>query len=87
MCIRGRSTGQVAGCSKAGGLICQGLSVLGLVAPFGAAATVLLVPVVAGLGLTVLHGRETPGHDLRELERIIPGGGGKGGGTGIGVSS
>jgi putative MFS transporter len=66
--IRGRATGWVAGCSKAGGLICQGLSVLALVPSFGAAAAVILVTVLAGFGLTATYGRETRGRDLRDLE-------------------
>lgn len=67
--IRGRATGWVAGCSKAGGLICQGLSFLALVPAFGTAAAVILVTVLAGFGLTAVYGRETRGRDLRELER------------------
>ena len=37
--IRGRATGWVAGCSKSGGLICQGLSVLAAVPVIGTAAS------------------------------------------------
>src|SRR5262249_9390039 len=36
--VRGRATGWIAGCSKLGGLMAQGLSVLALVPPIGAAA-------------------------------------------------
>jgi MFS transporter, putative metabolite:H+ symporter len=67
--IRGRATGWVAGCSKSGGLICQGLSVLGAVPAIGTAAIAIAVPVLLGLGLIVVYGRETRGRDLRELER------------------
>jgi putative MFS transporter len=66
--IRGRATGWVAGCSKSGGLICQGLSALALVPAIGIAAATIAVPVLAGLGLIAFYGRETRGRDLRELE-------------------
>jgi len=67
--IRGRAAGWVAGCSKSGGLICQGLSVLAVVPAIGAAAIIIAIPVLAGFGLISIYGRETRGRDLRELER------------------
>ena len=67
--IRGRATGWVAGCSKSGGLICQGLSVLAVVPAIGAAAIIIAIPVLAGFGLISIYGRETRGRDLRALER------------------
>jgi putative MFS transporter len=67
--IRGRATGWVAGVSKSGGLICQGLSSLALVPVIGTAAVETAVPVLLGLGLVALYGRETRGRDLRVLER------------------
>jgi MFS transporter, putative metabolite:H+ symporter len=66
--IRGRATGWVAGCSKAGGLICQGLSTLALVPAIDAAAVEIAIPVLLGLALLALYGRETRGRDLRALE-------------------
>jgi putative MFS transporter len=66
--IRGRATGWVAGVSKSGGLICQGLSSLALVPAIGTAAVETAVPVLLGLGLIALYGRETRGRDLRVLE-------------------
>lgn len=66
--VRGRATGWVAGCSKTGGLICQGLSVAAMVPTLGAAALVIAVPALLGLGLVAYYGRETRGRDLRELE-------------------
>ena len=68
--IRGRATGWVAGCSKAGGLICQGLSVLALVPAIGAAAIEIAIPVLLGLALIALYGHETRGRDLRVLEAV-----------------
>ncbi len=69
--IRGRATGWVAGCSKAGGLICQGLGVLALVPALRMSALAISVPVVLALALIAGYGRETRGRDLRELERAV----------------
>jgi putative MFS transporter len=66
--VRGRATGWVAGWSKIGGLIAQGLSVLALVPAIGLAAAIVAVPAVIALVLIGLMGRETRGRDLRELE-------------------
>ena len=67
--IRGRATGWVAACSKAGGLICQSLSALAAVPGIGIAALAIAVPALFGFGLVAAYGRETRGRDLRELER------------------
>ncbi len=67
--IRGRATGWVAGCSKLGGLLAQGLSVLAAVPTLGIAALLILIPAGLALVLIALFGRETRGRDLRELER------------------
>jgi putative MFS transporter len=69
---RGRATGWVAGWSKVGGLIAQGLSVLALVPALGAAAAVVALPALLSLILIALTGRETRGRDLRELESGQP---------------
>ena len=66
--IRGRATGWIAGCSKLGGLLAQGLSVAALTPPFGAAAALIGVPMAGALILIVWLGRETRGRDLRDLE-------------------
>jgi putative MFS transporter len=66
--IRGRATGWVAGCSKAGGLICQGLSSLALIPAIGTSAIAIAIPTVLSLGLIAVCCRETRGRDLRELE-------------------
>jgi len=73
--VRGRATGWVAGCSKLGGLLAQGLSVAGAVSAFGAAVLVIAMPAAASLVLLILFGQETRGVDLRELDvtgRISP---------------
>lgn len=66
--IRGRATGWVAGCSKLGGVAAQGLTILGVVPPFGVAALVIVVPSALSLALVRVFGHETRGRDLRELE-------------------
>jgi putative MFS transporter len=71
--IRGRATGWIAGCSKLGGLLAQGLSVLGLAPPLAAAALVIAFPAVIAVLLIRRFGRETRGRDLRELEPGAPG--------------
>jgi MFS transporter, putative metabolite:H+ symporter len=70
--VRGRATGWVAGVSKSGGLICQGLSSLALVPMIGTAAIQTAVPVLLGLGLVARYGCETRGRDLRVLELTRP---------------
>jgi putative MFS transporter len=66
--LRGRATGWVAGCSKLGGLIAQGLSVLAWVPALGFAAAIVAVPAAVGLILIAVYGHETRARDLRELE-------------------
>jgi putative MFS transporter len=66
--VRGRATGWIAGCSKFGGLIAQGLSVVGIVPPLGAAALLIAVPTTIALALIAIFGHESRGRDLRELE-------------------
>lgn len=66
--IRGRSTGWIAGCSKLGGLLAQGLSVAGLVPKFSVAALLVGAPALASLLLIAVYGHETRKRDLRELE-------------------
>lgn len=66
--IRGRATGWVAGCSKLGGLLAQGLSVLAAAPPLAAAAAAIGALTVAALSLIAVFGRETRGRDLRDLE-------------------
>jgi putative MFS transporter len=66
--VRGRATGWIAGCSKFGGLIAQGLSVIGIVPPLGAAALLIAVPTTIAVALVAMFGHESRGRDLRELE-------------------
>ncbi|HET9105913.1 MAG TPA: MFS transporter [Steroidobacteraceae bacterium] len=75
--IRGRATGWVAGCSKSGGLICQGLGALALVPALAASATAIALPTLLSLWLIAACCRETRGRDLRELESSLSAHGGR----------
>jgi len=66
--VRGRATGWVAGWSKIGGLLAQGLGALALVPALGLAAALVAVPALVSLVLIAAFGRETRGRDLRDLE-------------------
>jgi putative MFS transporter len=66
--IRGRATGLVAACTKAGGVGAQALSITALAPPFGIAALAIIGPVVLALGLIARFGLETRDLDLRSLE-------------------
>ena len=68
--LRGRATGWVAGCSKFGGVMAQGLASLALVPAFAVAAGAIAIPTVASLLLVAVFGHETRGRDLRELELV-----------------
>lgn len=74
--LRGRATGWVAGCSKFGGVMAQGLASLALVPAFALAALAIAIPTIASLVLVAVFGHETRGRDLRELEMVsvpVPG--------------
>ena len=66
--IRGRAPGWIAGCSKLGGLLAQGLGVAALAPSLSVAAALTAIPTAVALGLIALFGRETRGRDLRDLE-------------------
>ena len=66
--IRGRTTGTVAACTKAGGMIAQALAMLALVPPLAAVSIVIMVPTAAALLLVAWFGKETRGRDLRDLD-------------------
>ncbi len=68
--LRGRATGWVAGCSKSGGVIAQGLAALALVPALGLAAGLVAVPAALSLLLVAVFGHETRGLDLRDLETV-----------------
>jgi putative MFS transporter len=66
--IRGRTTGTVAACTKAGGMFAQLLAILALVPPLAMVSAAILVPTLAALGLVAWFGKETRGRDLRDLD-------------------
>lgn len=66
--VRGRATGWVAGFSKCGGLLAQGLGMMALVPALGVAAGAVAVPCTLAILLLAVLGHETHGRDLRELE-------------------
>ena len=66
--IRGRTTGTVAACTKAGGMVAQLLAILTLVPPLSAVAMGIMIPTVAALVLVAWLGKETRGRDLRDLD-------------------
>jgi putative MFS transporter len=66
--IRGRTTGTVAACSKAGGVFAQLLAILALVPPLALVSVIIMVPTVAALILVAWFGKETRGRDLRDLD-------------------
>jgi putative MFS transporter len=67
--VRGRATGWVAACSKAGGLVTQALAIMSAVPGLNLAALVIAVPNLLAMLLVAVFGSETRGRDLRELER------------------
>jgi len=66
--VRGRTTGWVAACTKAGGVAAQALSITALVPPMALVAGLIFVPVLVGTILISWFGRETRGGDLRHLD-------------------
>ena len=66
--IRGRTTGTVAACSKAGGMVAQLLAVLALVPALDAVSVAIFVPTALALVLVAWFGKETRGRDLRDLD-------------------
>ena len=66
--IRGRTTGTVAACSKAGGMLAQFLAILALVPPLALVSLIIVVPTALALILVGWFGKETKGRDLRDLD-------------------
>ena len=68
--VRGRATGWVAGFSKGGGLLAQGLGTLALVPALGVAAGAVAIPCLLAIVLLSALGYETHDRDLRDLEEV-----------------
>jgi putative MFS transporter len=67
--VRGRATGWVAACTKAGGVAAQALAISALAPGMGWAAAMIMAPTAVALALIAWFGRETRGGDLRDLDR------------------
>jgi putative MFS transporter len=68
--VRGRATGLVAGCTKFGGLIAQGLGLLALVPALSVAAWTVVALLGGCVTLVALFGEETRGRDLRDIDGL-----------------
>jgi len=66
--IRGRTTGTVAACTKAGGMLAQFLAILALVPALDVVSLIIIVPTIGALILVAWFGKETRGRDLRDLD-------------------
>src|SRR5205823_5969424 len=66
--IRGRTTGTVAACTKAGGMVAQLLAMFALVPALDVVSLIIIAPTVTALMLVALFGKETRGRDLRDLD-------------------
>jgi putative MFS transporter len=66
--VRGRATGWVAACSKAGGVLAQTLSIMALIPPLGISAAIIMLPTGIAFILLIWFGKETRGRDLRDLD-------------------
>lgn len=66
--IRGRTTGMVAACSKAGGVFAQLLAILALVPALALVSLLITIPTIMSLALVTWFGKETRGRDLRDLD-------------------
>ena len=66
--IRGRTTGTVAACTKAGGMLAQFLAMIALIPSLGVVSLVIIVLTSATLVLVGWFGKETRGRDLRDLD-------------------
>ncbi|RST32083.1 MFS transporter [Sphingomonas ginkgonis] len=66
LAIRGRTTGVVAACSKAGGLFAQLLAILALVPALGLVSLAVTLPTLFAVLLLARFGRETRGRELHD---------------------
>jgi len=66
--IRGRTTGIVAACTKAGGMFAQLLAIMALIPPLSAVSIVIMIPTITALILVAWFGKESRGRDLRDLD-------------------
>jgi putative MFS transporter len=68
LAVRGRATGWIAACTKAGGLASQLLGLFGFVPTLVLGSAAILVPLVAAFVLVAIYCIDTRGRDLRDLD-------------------
>lgn len=73
--VRGRATGWVAACSKAGGLGTQLLGILSAVPPLWFVSLMVAAPAALAMALVGVFGAETRGRPLPDAERSFKGSG------------
>ena len=66
--VRGRATGWVAACTKAGGLFAQALTISGIALSMGTVSLLVMAPTMLSLILVAWLGRESRARDLRDLD-------------------
>ena len=66
--VRARATGWVAACTKAGGLLAQGLTISGVSLSMGLSSLLVMLPTALAFVLVAWFGQETRGRDLRDLD-------------------
>lgn len=69
--IRGRATGWIAACTKAGGLGAQALGIAAMVPSLSLAAGAAIIPALGGMILVLRYCRETKGVDLRQIDAAL----------------
>jgi MFS transporter, putative metabolite:H+ symporter len=68
--VRARATGWIAACTKAGGLLAQGLTISGVTLTMGTSSLLVMIPTAMSLAFILWFGRETRGRDLRDLDAV-----------------
>ena len=68
LAVRGRATGWIAACTKAGGLASQLFGLFGFMPTLVLGSAAILVPLLAALALVALYCIDTRGRDLREVD-------------------
>jgi putative MFS transporter len=72
LAVRGRATGWVAACTKAGGIAPQVMGMAAAIPPLGVAAMAILAPIGLALVLTLRFGAEPAARSSGSLQRLRP---------------
>jgi putative MFS transporter len=70
--VRGRATGWIAGCTKAGGLVVQGGVLMALVPPFGTVSVGVAGLMTVALASLAIFGAETRGNVDADSGSLVP---------------